>query len=147
MRFNDIWAFLHDERQHWYYRADMDHGQAYLFDTLGEPHGACAVPGEVQAEALYLLLQQQQAQLAAGERPTPAPGDKPAAPADTPAPLRAAIDVMWRAAKKVPGSADDESASSWRVEASGAMDRVIRKSLEMRVVALLLPDFWPFNRA
>jgi hypothetical protein len=34
----------------------------------------------------------------------------------------------------------------WLARAGEAMDSVVRKSLEMRVVALLLPNVWPFNR-
>ena len=34
----------------------------------------------------------------------------------------------------------------WLARAREAMDSVVRKSLEMRVVALLLPNVWPFNR-
>ena len=35
----------------------------------------------------------------------------------------------------------------WLARATAAMDAVVRRSLEMRVVALLLPDIWPFNRS
>jgi len=64
MRFNDVWSFLHDEAHQWYYRADMGHEQAYVFDTLGEPHGSFMLPGEAVAEMYFKLLCEQLAQLA-----------------------------------------------------------------------------------
>ena len=39
------------------------------------------------------------------------------------------------------------AADVWLARAAEAMDSVVRKSLEMRVVALLLPNCWPFNRS
>ena len=34
----------------------------------------------------------------------------------------------------------------WLARAAEAMDCVVRKSLEMRVVAVVMPNLWPFNR-
>src|SRR5690606_15209679 len=56
-RENDIWAFLHDAGQQWYFHSHMGHDRAYVFDTLGEPHGAFILPGEDVAEYYYLQLQ------------------------------------------------------------------------------------------
>jgi hypothetical protein len=53
---NDIWTFLPDPAQEWYFRSEMGPDQAYVFDTLGEPHGSCILPGEEALEALYLDL-------------------------------------------------------------------------------------------
>ncbi len=139
MRFNDIWAFLHDDAQRWYYRADMAHEQAYVFDTLGEPHGSFSLPGEAVAEQLYRLLQRQVRQSAAGEAIDPAPPTLPTLPADTPAPLRAAVEYMLQVAREATALDDPSRAVAWRERAAKAMDSVVRKSLEMRVVAILLP--------
>ena len=145
MRFNDVWAFLHDQKQQWYYRADMGHEQAYVFDTLGEPHGSFMVPGEAVAEQYFKLLRTQLAQLQSGSDPERAPDAVPALPADTPAPLRVAIGTMAAVAGQA-ADARQAGDTRWAEAARRAMDSVVRKSLEMRVVALLLPDLWPFNR-
>lgn len=143
MRFNDIWAFLYDAGQAWYCSSDMSHDQAYVFDTLGEPHGATILPGEGVAEYYYCLLQ---ARLAALENGEPLPDENrsaPELPAETPAALRAAIARMAELASVQPGP---EELAAWRDDVESALEAVERKSLEMRVVAVLLPDLWPFNR-
>jgi hypothetical protein len=67
--------------------------------------------------------------------------------ADTTAPLRAAIDEMDALAKEAQGA---EQARFWQTDwcdrAGRAMDRVVRKSIEMRAVAILTPDIWPLNQ-
>jgi hypothetical protein len=148
MRMNDIWAFLHDESQQWYFHSHMAHDQAYVFDTLGEPHGSFILPGEEVAERLYLQLQLLRKQLAAGEtvrKPIAAASDLPSS---TTAPLRQAVESM---ANLVAGAPVDKlgqpAVDVWLARAAEAMDSVVRKSLEMRVVALLLPNIWPFNRS
>ncbi len=148
MRTNDIWTFLHDDAQQWYFRAEMDHRQAYVFDTLGEPHGAFILPGEDVAEQYYLQLQQMCDQLKAGvtvARPAPLAMDLPAA---TTAPLRRTIACMAEVASCVPIDNPALAAvDAWLARATAAMDAVVRRSLEMRVVALLLPNIWPLNRS
>lgn len=139
MRFNDIWAFLHDDAQRWHFRADMTHEQAYVFDTLGEPHGAFSVPGEAVAEQLYRLLERQLLQVEEGRAVESAPAAMPALPRDTPLPLRAAVARMLEVARAWPGRDNPAAVSQWRQQAALAMDSVVRKSLEMRVVAVLLP--------
>lgn len=148
MRVNDIWAFLHDDAQQWYFHSSMGHEQAYIFDTLGEPHGSFIVPGEDIAEQYYLQLQQLRDQLAAGvkiERPA---STTTVLPTDTTAPLRRAIESMAGLAASVPVDNPGQPAVDvWLARVAEAMDSVVRKSLEMRVVALLLPNIWPFNRS
>jgi len=147
MKLNDIWSFLHDDAQQWYFRSDMDHTQAYVFDTLGEPHGSFILPGEAVAEQYYLQLQALDRQLAAAVPVTrPAPVALPL-PETTTAALRRVVARMAELVACVPGSdASANTVTEWRSRARTAMDAVVRKSLEMRVVALLLPDVWPFNR-
>ena len=147
-RCNDIWTFLHDAQQQWYFNAEMGPGRAYVFDTLGEPHGAVILPGEELAEYCYLTLQALCKQLGAGERPDIPGVVKPDdLPTDTTTPLRRAIEDMAALIAQVPTDpTDDIRCQQWQARARSAMDRVVRKSLEMRGAALLLPDVWPFNR-
>jgi len=147
MRTNDIWTFLHDAAQQWYFHPDMDHRQAYVFDTLGEPHGAFILPGEEVAEQYYLQLRHLSEQLKARvalTRPAPVSAELPAT---TTTPLRHAIDVMAELVTCAPPhNFPAPIIQSWLALAAAAMDAVVRRSLEMRVVALLLPNTWPFNR-
>lgn len=148
MRMNDIWAFLHDDAQQWFFHSHMAHDQAYVFDTLGEPHGSFILPGEAVAERLYLQLQLLRKRLAAGEAVEKPVADAVDLPADTTAPLRQAIESMANLVATAPvDKVGQPAVGVWLARAAEAMDGVVRKSLEMRVVALLLPNIWPFNRA
>ena len=148
MRFNDIWAFLHDDAQQWYFHSHMAHDRAYVFDTLGEPHDSFILPGEDVAERLYLQLKQLREQLTAGER-----GERPEIlavelPSTATAALREAVESMAGLVATAPVDKPGQPAADvWLARAAEAMDSVVRKSLEMRVVALLLPNCWPFNRS
>jgi hypothetical protein len=144
MKLNDIWAFLHDDAQQWYFHSDMGHDKAYVFDTLGEPHGSFMLPGEEVAEQLYRQIQGLREKLMAGEPLERLDPDGLALPPDVTGPLRRAIEGMREVVASVP--VDDTGKTGWLARAAEAMDSVVRKSLEMRVVALLLPNLWPFNR-
>ncbi len=147
MRINDIWALLHDDAQQWYFHSSMGHDQAYVFDTLGEPHGSFILPGEEVAEHYYRLLQRQCQQLSSGSVAERASLWSFYCEATT-APLRQAIASMAEVVASVPVDNLGQSAVDvWVARATEAMDGVVRRSLEMRVVALLLPNIWPFNRA
>lgn len=148
-RVNDIWTFLHDEGQRWYFNAQMNPGRAYVFDTLGTPHGSVILPGEDVIEHYYLCLQ------AACDAELPADVDKlqavlnkpaPSMPDVTTAPLRRTIKEMQALLKEVELNSDVALQSDWRKRAAQATDSVVRKSIEMRAVAMLVPDMWPFNR-
>lgn len=135
---NAVWSFLHDDAQRWYFNAEMDHRQAYVFDTLGTPHGSFILPGEAIAEQYYRQL------LERLQRPgSPASSPPPTAtlPQDTPQPLRAAITAMAEALQSAPDTLASEQLGRWREQAISAMDRVVRKSIEMRAVAIRLPKF------
>ena len=147
MRNNDIWAFLHDEAQQWYFHSHMAHDQAYVFDTLGEPHSSFILPGEDVAEHYYLQLQQLCNQLKAGANVQRPDVIVKALPAGITAPLQRAIETMAALVASVPQDNQRQPAVEvWLARAGEAMDSVVRKSLEMRVVALLLPNVWPLNR-
>jgi hypothetical protein len=150
-RVNDIWTFLPDERQRWYFTSEMDSRSAYVFETLGTPHGSFVVPGEEVAERCYRALEGvtkavRQGDPAALRHVTEGVSDLPAPAVTTPA-LGRAIDAMGSllqeahegASALCTGAGRDE----WLSRARAAMDRVVRKSLEMRVVALRVPRAWP----
>ncbi len=149
MRVNDIWTFLHADDQRWYFTAEMDARTAYVFETLGTPHGSFIVPGEAIAEALHLRLlaavdavrrRDQPALVRALASPD---AERSARQEPATAPLRRAIAAMDRLLAE--GRADlgalcqGNDPSSWCARATAAADRVVRKSLEMRAVALVTP--------
>lgn len=146
MRLNDIWAFLHDDNQRWYFHSDMNHETAYVFDTLGEPHGSFTVPGEEVAEHYYRQLCQLCRQFKEGA-PVRVETAEPRSPQKTTAPLQKAIDTMAALVARAPAhEAAQPVIDEWLAQAVSAMNSVVRKSLEMRVVAVVMPDLWPFNR-
>ncbi len=55
-RFNDIWTMAYHPSQRWYFHPEMRATEAYVFETLSTPHGACILPGEAEAERLYREL-------------------------------------------------------------------------------------------
>lgn len=121
---NDIWTYLHDPAQQWYFTSEMDSRRAYVFNTLGNPHGSCILPGEDVAEQCYKALQ---AAIRGEAFTVPAVSTLPA---DCTVPLRQAIDTMMtllQEAKAMPPA-------DWQQRALAAMDRVVRKSIEMRTV-------------
>jgi len=138
---NDIWTFLHDPGQRWYFRSHMDHTSAYLFNTLSTPHGACTLPGEAVAEQCYRALEDAEAAVAADdvnalcEALDRAVGVE--TPDDAPLALRTAIAEMVavaEAAHRDPASVCGEHAHAWSTAARAARRRVIRMSMELRLV-------------
>lgn len=147
MQINDIWTFLPADEQRWYFTSDMHADTAYVFETLGTPHGSFIVPGEAIAAALQ---QQLLAVVAAVQRRDPdaaeralADIDRSASAPPATAALRqavAAIDaILAEARTDLSALLHGDDVSRWCTRATGAADRVTRKSLEMRAVALVLP--------
>ena len=131
-RINDIWTLLHDPDQRWYFTSDMPLGQAYAFETLSTPHSAFVLPGEAQAESLYRRLRA----LVDGEASQTEPeSDASNGAGDPPRPLAHAITQLHRLVEEGQ-RAESRSNWAWRVRAKAALNRVVRKSIEMRVVAL-----------
>lgn len=141
MAVNDIWMFLPDAGQRWYLHSDMDHRQAYVFNTLSTPHGACALPGEDVAERCYRLLEEAEAAVSSGDaRAAAAPvaaivaldvGD------DVPPALRRAIGRMVDvagAAGRDPTVLSGEQADAWLADSRAARRGVVRMSIELRMV-------------
>ena len=138
---NDIWMFLHDESQQWYFRSEMDHRSAYVFNTLSTPHGAGVLPGEDVAEACYRALDAVEAAVARGDgtEVTEAASEPARAelPESTTPALRGAVAAMSALLDEAvtdPVAIAGERAEEWTASARAARDRVVRRSLEMRMV-------------
>lgn len=141
-RLNDIWAFLHDEKQQWYFTSDMNASTAYVFNTLCTPHGAFIAPGEDTAEALYLKLQHALSAMNGADANAllacTATTDFNLLPDDTTMPLRQAIYEMLMLLNEAHEQAEKLCTThdkNWHERAEKSMDRVVRKSIEMRLVA------------
>ena len=143
MTTNDIWVFLHDPQQRWYLRSEMDHRSAYVFNTLSTAHGSCALPGEDLAEELYDSLEEAEAAVAQGDADAlaRAVGDSPPAlPPGVPPALAAAINAMTAVADEAlldPSTVCGSRAEGWLAASRAARRRVVRMSLEMRMVVSL----------
>ncbi|MCY1059611.1 hypothetical protein [Nannocystis sp. SCPEA4] len=154
MRVNDIWTFLHDDAQRWYFASDMDASSAWVFETLGTPHGSFIVPGEERAEARYRQLVVAVAAVRRGDEDAAARSLADETGGDWRAPATPALARAIAAMESVlaEGRADVSALcraperSDWCARASAAAERVVRKSIEMRAVALILPAVWPFRR-
>ncbi len=137
---NDIWTLLHAPDQRWYVRSDMDYRSAYVFDTLSTPHGACVLPGEDVAEHWYRSLQEAESAVSTGD--IAALGEavsqpSPSLPADVPAALRGAIAEMAATAdeaRRDPAAICGPQAEEWLAASQTARNRVVRMSLELRIV-------------
>jgi hypothetical protein len=142
---NDIWTFLPDPGQEWYFRSFMRADQGYVFDTLGEPHGASILPGEGELEQLYLDLGRACEAIAAADadalRGIAGP-EPPPLPEVTTKPICEAWLRMTKLLREARTQAAELCASGehWCSRARAAMDAVIRKSVEMRLVATLTYD-------
>jgi hypothetical protein len=149
-RVNDIWTFLHDDSQEWYFSSDMNHKNAYVFDTLGTPHGATVLPGEKLAEQCFLALREAKENIHSGSGLALSAEQQAVVAAEVPGnstpALTQAIQTMQGLLKQTATLMGEEATVAWLENAAKALDRVVRKSLEMRVVALRLPDVWPLNR-
>jgi len=142
---NDIWTFLPDPGQRWYFRSVMGPDQGYVFDTLGEPHGSCILPGEDALERLSLDLGRACEAAAVGDVDAlcAIAAEQPLElPRVTTDPIRAAW-LRMTALLREAGSRPAEICASkedWSSRAGAAMDAVIRKSIEMRLVATLTSE-------
>lgn len=141
MTINDIWTFLHHPDQRWYFRSELDHRTGYVFDTLSTPHGAGTLPGEAEAERCFRALEGAEAAAADGDpdalTEALAPARELALPAQTPPALRAAVEAMAALiddAARHPAEVCGERSEAWRSAATAARQRVVRSSLELRLV-------------
>lgn len=138
---NDIWTFLHDPSQRWYFHSRMDHRQAYVFDTLSTAHGAGTLPGEDLAERCYRALEAAEAAVGRGDveglggvlsdaLPVAVPPGTTHALSDA---IAAMVAVMEEA-NRDPAAVCETEAQAWSAASQAARTGVVRKSLELRLV-------------
>jgi hypothetical protein len=140
---NDIWAFLHDEAQEWYFHSELGLGDAYVFDTLSTAHGSCALPGEDVAADRYQRLAA--AEAAIGDRDTAALRVAVAGRGQRHVPtasLQRAIATMDALLDEVASQAErltTGNAHDWLRRSEAARAAVVRSSIELRALAIRLP--------
>ena len=144
-RVNDIWHFLPDPNQKWHFRSTMGPDQGYIFDTLGEPHGSCILPGEDALEELYLTLDGACRAVAASDAVglrelTSAP--PPSLPEITTRAIRKAWKNMMALRNEAKERPDQifTMGEEWCARARAEMDAVVRKSIELRLAATLVVE-------
>jgi len=138
---NDIWAFLHDDAQRWYFRSEMDHRNGYVFNTLSTPHGSGVLPGEDVAEWCYRALEEAESAVGSGDvdglvEAVTAAGRSELTVPTTPAvsdAIGAMVTVLDDAAADPVGVCGERS-GEWVAASRAARRRVVRMSLEMRMV-------------
>jgi hypothetical protein len=142
---NDIWSFLHDDDQRWYFRSEMDHRNAHVFNTLSTAHGAGTLPGEDVAERCYLVLEVAESALVAGDTAAFSSTLSDAAelrrPQHTTPALADAIETMLALiddATTAPSEVCGERAVAWVTASRSARRRVVRMSLELRMVVSIV---------
>jgi len=126
----------------------MDQTRAYVFDTLGEPHGACILPGEDVVEYYFRDLNQALETLTSSSHYKVAiagnDADYPKVPANTPDNVKCLIDEMKHMVAIIPDRSDAEAAKQlWCDQASQVMNKAIRRSVELRALVMVLPKWWP----
>jgi hypothetical protein len=123
----------------------MDHRNAHVFNTLSTPHGAGTLPGEEVAERCYLLLEAAESAVAAGDPAaltSTVPQDpEPRAPERTTPALADAIETMLALIDDATTAPDDvcgRRAEAWVTASRSARRRVVRMSLELRMVVSIV---------
>jgi hypothetical protein len=145
---NDIWNFLHNDEQAWYIRSNMESDQGYLFDTLGTPHGAGILPGEPALEELSLALGALDDAFGRGD--TGAVESIAADQGQRQSPTEATPEIQqaWQRMSDLVDAATavladpvgEPGVADWCTQASAASGAVIRKSVELRLVASVISD-------
>lgn len=154
MRVNDVWTFLHDEGQRWYFTSEIDAGRAYVFETLSTPHGSFILPGEARAEARFRQLTAMIAAVRAGdEAAARAAADgpenedwEPPATASLGRAIAAMESLLAEGRAYVSPLCQGDDSAGWSARATAAAERVVRKSIEMRAMALILPPLPGWRR-
>ena len=140
---NDIWAFLFDEAQEWYFHSELGLGQAYVFDTLSTAHGSCVLPGEYVAADRHRRLAA--AEAAIGDRDVAALRAASAGRGGgevATGSLQRAIATMDALLDEVAAEAErlaTGDADGWVRRSEAARATVVRSSIELRALAIRLP--------
>jgi hypothetical protein len=140
---NDIWAFLHDEAQEWYFHSELGLGQAYVFDTLSTAHGSCVLPGEDVAADRYQRLAAAEAAIRGRDAAAlrAAATGRPSSDVPT-ASLQRAIATMDDLLDEGASQAEHLTAAdahAWLRRSEAARAAVVRSSVELRALAIRLP--------
>lgn len=148
-RVNDIWTFLHDDAQRWYFSSELDARSAHVFATLSAPHGAFVVPGEAWAGARYDQVTAAVDALARGDlggaraaledQRADGPWEAPATASLQRAIAAVEASIDEGRVRLADGPAEGETLAAWARRAAAAADRLVRKSIEMRAVVLVSP--------
>ena len=138
---NDIWTFMYDPEQQWYFRSEMDYRSAYVFDTLSTPHGAAVLPGEETAERCYLALRAAESAATRGQvaelTEVLAEARSIKSPELTTPALGKAITEMLNVLNEAridPAAVCGAGAEQWVASSKAARQSVVRMSLELRLV-------------
>lgn len=142
---NDIWRFLYDDDQQWFVRTDMDCRQGYLFNTLGTGHGAACLAGEDALAPLFAALTAAVGAIEAGAvdaARTAVDVSASEPPDDAPPAIRAGwqrlVQQVERANAIGSGSGSEARWEEWRTQTVAALDTVVRRSVELRLVASVI---------
>lgn len=137
---NDIWTMLHDDAQEWYFRSQMDHRSAYVFNTLATAHGAGVLPGEDVAERAYRALAAAETAASDGDQAgvtaalTGLDLDRPQGVTDALAGALDTFEALIDEALGDPGAVCGTDTDGWIGRSRSARRQVERTSLEMRMV-------------
>lgn len=139
---NDIWTYLYDKNQQWYFNSHMSIDKAYVFDTLGTPHSAAVLTGEQELETYYLRLKQ--CCRAIEENDLQMLGEVCSLemlqlPENMTVPVATAIkrmEALLQEGARQPEAVINKPAR-WIEQAGQAMNAVVRKSIELRALALV----------
>lgn len=146
MRVNDIWKVLHDPGQRWCFDSSLDAGRAWVFNTLSTPHGSFVVPGEARAAARRAAVLAAVAALGredvAGARAALSSGDavrtmEEAATESLGRAIAAVEGLLAEGQARLAACVTAREAGDWPARARAAAERLVRRSIEMRAVALL----------
>ena len=141
---NDIWAFLHDDAQEWYFHSELGLGQAYVFDTLSTAHGSFVLPGEDVAADRFRRLAAAEVAIRDQDAAalTAAVAGRGASDVAT-ASLRRGVATMDSVLDEVSSDAGwlaADAALDWISRSEAARAAVVRSSIELRAVAIRLPS-------
>ncbi len=139
---NDIWSFLYDDKQQWYFKSDMDYHDALVFDTLGMCHGAAILEGEKQAQEYFLRLNQCLEALDANDEAalkTVASQEKLKLPEKLTPGLKLALELMETLLDQAASETQTlmQDALSWKKEVEKVQQSLIRKSIELRAIGII----------
>lgn len=156
---NDIYVCTFNDEQQWYYSSSIDQSRgAYIFETLSTAHGCATLSGEELAGELYTSLDGVVAFAESCDNTADIIHHAKAAVPQSlldlnkvelekvPARLKDKAEVMVKLLKAACAS-EVEDWQTWLKDAQSCLESCIRRSIEMRCVAVVTRDMWPFSRS